>query len=356
MAWLTANGYAPQYRKLQPTEPDQIAGTPTNFPLALVIAGDADLAAHARADAHDIAITLADGVTELDYERVSWDSGTGALEIWLKDPAPEDEDEYYIYYGDEDQVADRQSATAVWDANFKGVWHLGEASATTTVVDSTGVNDGTKKGSGEPAQGAGKVSYGQDFDGDDDYIQCGTNASINPTSYITVETWFKTNELESQDMVSKYQRTDDQRAYSLWLAGGGLLRVIWRTSVDGLNVKDCQSDAQYPTDGTFWYAVGTMDGTNAKLYINANVQADTETQTGINTSNEELEFGHSDTYGQFFNGVIDEVRISSIARDVNWIITSHNNQKSAAPGGTFWSALGSEESLLVTPPSYSFIM
>lgn len=44
----------------------------------------------------------------------------------------------------------------------------------------------------------------------------------------------------------------------------------------------------------------------------------------METSNGLLFFG-CDSLGRFFNGFLDEVRISDIARDASWIKTRYNN-------------------------------
>lgn len=317
---------------MQPTEAAQIAGTPTNLPLALVIASDAWLAAHARADAHDIAITLGDGTTELDYERVAWNNGTGALEVWLKDPAPESGDSYYIYYGDADQAADRQDATGVWSNSYDAAWHLGEADAVTTMVDSTGARDGTAKGAGEPAQVAGQVGYGQSFDSD--YIDY---TPSSPGSYICVEAWVNFASVPGADVHIVHSHEDGVGARFDFYYNDGV-ELKFYDVVLGASVVETWT----PSTATWYYIVGKYDGSTGRLYIDA-IEVDTGAMSTAAASPDMASIGSHAVHGEYFPGSIDEVRISTVDRSANWITTCHNNQKSPAPGGTFWSALGSEE-------------
>lgn len=84
------------------------------------------------------------------------------------------------------------------DANCQAAWLFTEGSGTTVADSSQNSNTGNFKGDGEPAwDGTDKPdvsTYSVDFDGTDDYIDCGTSATLNVTGNFTIVLWFKTKE------------------------------------------------------------------------------------------------------------------------------------------------------------------
>ncbi|MCP3910258.1 MAG: signal peptidase I, partial [Actinomycetia bacterium] len=149
-----------------------VPSTLTDVPLQIAVT-DADLSASAQTDGSDFRFTAADGVTLLDHEIESWDSGTGALVAWVRVPSLSSsaDSSLYLYYGAADAPAGEQIHN-VWSSGFGAAWHLGRdpAGDTPQIDDATIANrDGLSAGSMtsgdlQPAQsGSGLV-----FDGVDD--------------------------------------------------------------------------------------------------------------------------------------------------------------------------------------------
>jgi hypothetical protein len=105
------------------------------------------------------------------------------------------------------------------------------------------------------------------------------------------------------------------------------------------------------SSGTWYYLSATYDSTNGLVgYVNA-ASDGTHAAGGSTLSWLETEIGQdSVTSGRFWNGKIDEVRYSTLARSANWITTEYNNQ--SAPG-TF-ETLGTEVALGVTPKGFFY--
>ena len=75
-----------------------------------------------------------------------------------------------------------------------------------------------------------------------------------------------------------------------------------------------------------------MDGSGdlAKLYIDG-IQAGASVDIsglGSVTNAEPFTIGSHGGPGKYFNGILDEVRISSVLRDAQWVETEYNNQSS----------------------------
>ncbi len=60
---------------------------------------------------------------------------------------------------------------------------------------------------------------------------------------------------------------------------------------------------------TFTQLAATYDGTTVRFYVNGSLVATTTATGTIATSTGPLQIGGDSIYGQFFSGVIDEVRI-----------------------------------------------
>src|SRR5438093_5961077 len=104
-------------------------------------------------------------VCTLDHEIESYDPVNGTLVAWVRIPAlkaagyttPAPLDTLiYIYYGSTTNTLSTENPTGVWDANFKGVWHLKEATGAAN-FDST-ANGNNRTPAGSPTQGAGKIN------------------------------------------------------------------------------------------------------------------------------------------------------------------------------------------------------
>lgn len=145
----------------------QVDADLTDVPLLVKITGDADLS-RALATGHDVRFSLADGETELPYDRVCWSGGGGSPAtaiFYVSTPsiAASGGASIRMYYG-QTAAGDGRNPAAVW-AGYLAVLHLIEAGngSPGEFVDSTGNgHDGQGLG-GIPAQVAGKIDRGQDF-------------------------------------------------------------------------------------------------------------------------------------------------------------------------------------------------
>jgi len=96
--------------------------------------------------------------------------------------------------------------------------------------------------------------------------------------------------------------------------------------------SDLMSAASVPTGG-WTYIVGTSDSSgNVKLYVNGALSSNAS-QTFYNLDLLMRPYslgGHPAFSGYNFNGIIDEARISNVARSADWIATEYNNQNGSS--------------------------
>jgi len=258
-----------------------------------------------------IAITTDDGTTQCYVEIEKWDDANEQAWLWVKVPniTLGADTELYLYYdadhADNDTyVGDTNStpAEAVWDENFVAVYHMADGADTSHIYDSTGNNnDGTKKGANEPVETTGQIGQAQSFDGSDDYINCG---DIDVVGGITLE-------------LHVYRAVDDYRyllskraAYNLGQHTSG--RFLW---LDALTTLDYSPVGAFPT--LSWNTIaGTISDTALILYSGGlPIGAGMAT---LDVSDYILYIGYWWGGGRW-QGIIDEVRISNIARPAEWI-------------------------------------
>ncbi|MDO8335549.1 MAG: DUF2341 domain-containing protein, partial [Candidatus Saccharibacteria bacterium] len=261
-------------------------------------------------------------------EEESWSGGAGTdatANYWVKVPtvATAADTDIYIYYGKSD-ATDGQDAINVWDANFKGVWHLPDGTTLTAYDSTTNVNHGSI--SGATAQSAGKVNGAANLDGVNDYINVGTNLDFGDNATYTISAWvYLTTLQDSAGVVSKLNslRNGGPYVYVNIIDSTGLLSTFingsWRTSSStGIEINNWYR-VVYKYDGSSinWFVNDTSYGSYTTSYTDASV--DTSVFIGNWSTND----------NKSVKGRIDEVRISSTARPAEWMKFEYYNMNEA---------------------------
>ena len=226
-----------------------------------------------------------------------------------------------LYTTSEDgKVWTKNVVNRVWDDNFVGVWHMSQdpSGGANSIYDSTSnANHGTPKGSMTNSDLVdGKIGKAIDFDGTNDRIEVSNSTSLNP-SEITISYLAKSNttnwsnegcHVSKRNVYIMHPRVSTKN-FLFYIYDGG-----WHsTEFDSI------------PDITIWHNyIGKYDGSNIQLYIDGVSKSSTAYSGSINTSDTgHLLIGKDDGFGRYFNGLIDEVRISKIARSADWIKTTY---------------------------------
>ena len=336
------------YRKKITIDHTKVAADQTDFPI-LISKQDADLAqgmGKARTDANDILFTSSNGMTKLPHEIESFTTNNGAIVTWVKVPSLSSTTDtvIYMYYGNLG-ASSQQNAADVWSNGYAGVWHMGEATGTTR-FDSTNDNNDvsetngpiTMSSSGQIANAADFVRASAQYLSITDAAQTG----LDITGSITLEAWAK-NDLTAAPpftIIDKARGScgSGDPPYYLRLNNGNAGYVREDTVVDGecgTFPTDSQGSVTSLTFGSWVHVVGTYNGSYTQIFKNA-VRTDYQSYgLGILNSDGAFYIG-SQVNANYFDGLIDEVRVSNTARSADWITTEYNNQYSPA---TFLSVL-----------------
>jgi hypothetical protein len=336
-----------QHRKKITIHAAGVSADLTDFPLLIYLGSDADLAADAQNDGDDIIFTAADEVTRLSHEIEYFDGATGNLTAWVKIPSLSSttDTEIYMYYGNAG-AANSENVTDVWDVNYKMVQHLEETSGTHN--DSTQYNnDGTPIISPASNQNAmGKIDGADDLDGND-FISLAASNSILPSNVnFTVSAWAKLDTVRAGTYAPNRIFTILENAtnsnFALGVSSDSKIAGFTRNGGTAVEFKGGTINT-----GQWYYFTLVKQGTTHQLYLNGSTSGSAVNYTPTNQPSIDNAAIGQDTFSgsRFWDGIIDEVQVSDIARTPDWITTSYNNQVN--PAGFY--TLGPEENATVLP-------
>ena len=322
-----------QYRKEIRIDHNKVVADLEGFPILIDIM-DNDLPTKARSDGFDIVFADNNGI-KLNHEIELYDNNTGHLVAWVSvsNLSSESDTRLYMYYGNP-SAPDQQNPSAVWDSDFVMVQHLEEASAIR--YDSTiEGNNGTAYG-GVGKSTSEKIDGSDDLDGKNDYVGILDSSSLDIASQVTVEGWFRSSRGLEEVLTGWFGGVGKSSAYSLaWNAwSDGWTFQIYQGGVRSY----CDTIDAYMPKGEWHYVMGQYDGQYLKVFIDGQLKASKNIGSKTVDSNSAA-FDIGRVFGYYWNGSIDEVRISNVARSAEWIQTSYNNQKNPS---TFYTVRSEE--------------
>jgi hypothetical protein len=225
--------------------------------------------------------------------------------------------------------AEGRAGVNVWDNNYRLVSH-GVDATTSTILDSTlYVNHGTKKGANEPVSATGKIGYGQDFDGSNDYINVGNAGLEVGSSDFTIETVFRRDAYNAAHrLFNKRLDGTPSKWYDVTLHPDNTIESSIGTNSPTV-ANSYQKTSTTITDDTWHYhsAVYDRDG-NLQNYLDGSADGgakDISAHAGNLAINANAYIGSYEGNNYVMNGIIDEVRISFVIRSAAWIKATYNS-------------------------------
>ena len=159
----------------------------------------------------------------------------------------------------------------------------------------------------------GKLGKARQFNGGSDYVSVADSTGTRLTTGFTLETWINPTNLTSyMQLISKFPWTTDY-AYQMNTTNTGKLRID--VSTNGTTYANLVSSTPL-TAGIWQHVAATWDGSIIKLFINGVQDYATLPFTGpLFQASTTMDIGRvSGSNNQMFNGLLDEVRVSSVAR------------------------------------------
>jgi hypothetical protein len=336
-----------QYRESITIDRTKVAGDQADFPVLVSLSFDSGLSAHAQGDGNDILFTASDGTTKLSHEIESFSGGT--LVAWVKVPRliSSSDTVLYMYFGNP-EAGNQQDGTGVWDAQYRGVWHLKEKTASPR-LDSTGNSNHLADVHGVALAPGGRIGGAAAFTAAGSQrlsISDASQTGLDISGPLTLEAWVWTDRVNSGPYYfmekAKGSCSEGDPPYYFRLNDGtsgserenALVTGTCNGAGSGINGPVISISA-----GTWNHLSAVYDGSAIRVYRNGAQTAYRAYRSGIFNSDGDFNLGGRKTT-QFFDGLLDEVRISSTARSPGWIATEYANQNSPS---TFFRVGGQEE-------------
>jgi glucose/arabinose dehydrogenase/chitodextrinase len=184
-----------------------------------------------------------------------------------------------------------------------GAWGFTEGAGPTTADSSGNGNVGTLVGPSWTT--SGRFGNGLSFNGTDSVVRVADSASLDLTTGMTLSAWIRPTASQSGWKTILQHETD---AYFLNASNSdGPLRPSGGGTLGG-NTQYLSGPTASPVNAWTYVAL-TYDGATMRLYINGTQVASRAAGGAIQTTNSPLWIGGNSPYGEYFQGLIDEVRV-----------------------------------------------
>jgi hypothetical protein len=260
----------------------------------------------------------------LSWEISSYDEVNGVLIAWVKLPTVSSTGNtvFYMNYGDTDNSTFAGDVMDTFSNSFNRVFHLNNSF--TDVFGYVGSNVNISFVPGKIGQAAEFVASNfSTITSDDTDLPSGGTAR-------TMSTWINMSEPPNEFNTAIGYGTSGiyGKAYIMgpYDYTNSFAFSQWGAEIHTANYE--------PVVDTWYHVTVISDGDNANIYLNGETIYPSNINLGINTLlNGSLIFGGFSETG-YFNGLLNEVRISNVVRDIDWIKKEYNNQNTPGNIGT----------------------
>ncbi|HUU74194.1 MAG TPA: DUF2341 domain-containing protein, partial [Burkholderiales bacterium] len=277
------------------------------------------------------------GGTVLDYEIDSWDDGAETAAVWVRVPIVDGgstTDYIHMYYNNA-AALDGQTPTAVWPDGL-GVYHLDEdpgPGLPGDIEDSYATplpRNGQAIGMESADLVGGLIGDATHFggDGSGDYIDF---PSTDFGNNFTISAWVKPDSAGSgiQTIVANSASGSDTDGFRFFIntvgTEDGAIRFETGNGPSGNSAKTAAGVINFDEWNHVAVVVDRASGLATIYHNGADVSTDTTIRTDFNTSSD-WELGRMESNSDYFEGIVDELRISDSARSGDWINASYLNQ------------------------------
>ena len=262
----------------------------------------------------------------LFHEIELWNENGVSL-IWVRVPSVKvrngsDGSSLYMYYGNE-AAKDSENAKGVWSDGYHGVWHLSEGGG--SFVDSSGKSLTDAKNYGSTQLGSSILGKGRSFKASNkQYIDTLNKDNL---AKFTIEAWVRSSNGPATDQGVNGPLLREQNYQFTWdhdtpgFAGAVVFKASPPTN-DWVASPFTSLNAN-----TWYYLAATYDGTKLRSYNNGLKKGEVDAKPPLAESLTAKIGRHEPDVDakSYFNGDVDEVRISQTSHTDEWIAAQYKS-------------------------------
>ncbi len=271
------------------------------------------------------------GGSELYYQVESYNTTTGTLLVWVQIPSLTyaTNSNISFYYGSTSPTVTHNTAffQKTWSSDYLAVFHESETSYTGTTSDGTANGHaGTLNNMSSANLVTGKIGNAYSFNGSSTSLST-TAATI--TGPFTISAWVKLNATGLDQKIITNQTSSGGTS-------GGYKLGVYTTNYPETESGTAQNRSTTPnptafTIGTWYYVQGVYDGSTLSTYVNGVMYKATTSFTNPSSTGP-LYIGVGEGGNQYYwNGVIDEARVSNVAKSSDWLKAEYGDQNNPSP-------------------------
>ena len=154
---------------------------------------------------------------------------------------------------------------------------------------------------------AGRFGKALAFNGSNGSVKVADSASLDLTTGMTLEAWVRPAALSGWSCVILKERPETSHLsyeMSANTSSDKPSAFIWVGSAE----RGVYGAGRLPL-GTWTHLASTYDGATLRVYVNGVLASSTAASGAITASSGDLRIGGNSLWGEWFNGLIDEVRI-----------------------------------------------
>ena len=300
----------------------------SNFPVLISLSGQNFLKQSPtgqilNANGYDIIFTD-NNYNKLDHQIEYFNGTNGDYIAWVRIPTLSTTSNTIIkiLYGDP-LIATDPSVTSVWDSHYKGVWHL----------DNSSLNDFTSFNKSatsffSPTYPAGRIYNALGLDGGNQNARVINAPNTNFSGNLTVSAWIYLNGLGLDQKIAGNQN-NGTGGYKFGVYTNNKVEFEIRNAANNPSLNRAEPGGTTLTIGQWYYVAGISSDVldSIKTFVSGIPERPfKKTGTLVNSSND-LTIGKEPFSGTaYWNGRIDELRISDEVRSNGWLLTEFNNQ------------------------------
>jgi len=267
----------------------------------------------------------AQSAVPIGFQVDSYDPVAGKLRCWVQiaeliaavNPGT---NEIYFYYGGKEMHNPlSEESRAIWPTNYRQVWHMNLDSGPATSFSANHSNGNNAIGnSGMNAVNfvPGVVGTGVLFNGATDYM----GAAVDNERTMCISVWVKLAQLGKEQVI--LANNTETNGYRVKISAQG--KVVF--DILNMGVVNTHSSTEAISVNSWTYLTVIFMGNLKRIYINGQFKGGGGSPSSTGGVGETLIIGRSKQSTDYFNGIIDELRIANTERSTSWMLTEYRNQ------------------------------